>query len=85
MIIYTGWLRSTMTESHLKICTHFVFSVRAEVRCPQLHPALKREDLDRVAILGTIPLSDRIHIIFIWKEVKHNIPVILSRALKEGY
>lgn len=69
MIIYTGWLRSIMTESLLKICTHFVFSVRAEVRCPELHPALKREDLDCVAILGTILLSDRIHIIFICKKL----------------
>lgn len=67
------------------ICTHFVFSVTAEVRCPELHQALKREDLDCVAILGTILLSDRIHIIFIWKEVKHNIPVILRCALNESY
>lgn len=57
--------------------------MRAEVRCPELHQALKEEDLDCVAILGTILLSDRIHIIFIWKEVKHNVPVIFSIALKE--
>lgn len=43
--------------------------MRAEVRRPKLHQTFEGEDLDCVAMLGTILLGDRIHIILTWKEV----------------